>query len=157
MEDYEVVSKISSYLAERLHFGGSKELYLMDFDRDISLLYQQGERYFYGLQVGDDGRFIADDNNREFFELYSTRERGPFDLPKTNVKGFVNDLATRNRVVYFETEYEKFAEQVNRLTDNVDTDETEKLIHALGKAGVLSSEESTQLFVNYLREEYEAE
>lgn len=74
-------------------------------------------------------------------------------LPTTALRAYVVDLATRHGVTYTKTRYDELAEVITALSDDdVELDEVQLLIIALGRAGVVPREQVLPLHANYLRE-----
>ena len=75
------------------------------------------------------------------------------NLPTRHVARFIEQFAASCRVTAVRTHGDAWAESVTRLAgDEVRTDETEKTIIALRKAGKLSQRSMVLLLVNHLRE-----
>ena len=73
--------------------------------------------------------------------------------PVTDVGGYITGLAKLHAVSYVKTSYDELAEVITRLSDDdVVMDETELLLIALERAGVIPSEAVVPLHINYLRE-----
>lgn len=74
-------------------------------------------------------------------------------ITQTNVKAYVHRLAAEHGVTYIKTNLDHWAENVTRLSgDDVVFDETEELIVALARKGIISNEDVVPLHVSYLRE-----
>lgn len=73
---------------------------------------------------------------------------------KPSVRARVEKLAHDHNVQYVETDLDALAEVVTSLTGEgtVKFDATEKLILALGRAGVINRDHVVPLFVEYLQE-----
>jgi hypothetical protein len=77
----------------------------------------------------------------------------PMALPETRISEFVSELARQHRIAYTRTYADAWGETVTRLADDaVQTDETERLLIALKRAGKLSAADMVALLVRYLRE-----
>jgi hypothetical protein len=77
--------------------------------------------------------------------------------PVTDVGGYITGLAKLHGVSYVKTSYDELAEVITRLSDDdVVMDETELLLIALERAGVIPSEAVVPLHINYLREKLSA-
>ena len=74
-------------------------------------------------------------------------------LPTTGVSDFVDDLAKRYGLKYERTGVEDWADSVAKvLGDYVELDETEQLLVALKKAGVIDGRQAARLIANHFRE-----
>jgi len=77
----------------------------------------------------------------------------PMTLPETRISEFVADMAQQHRIAYTRTYADVWGESVTRLADDaVQTDETERLLIALKRAGKLSAADMVALLVRYLCE-----
>lgn len=75
------------------------------------------------------------------------------ELPTSDFKKFIIDLAEANYVNYEKTGNDKLAETFTSLSDDdVILDPVETLIIALERAGVIASEIVVPLHIGYLRE-----
>lgn len=69
------------------------------------------------------------------------------------VQAKIHDLAAIHGVVFVETAMDRLADLDARLSDSEpETDDTERLLRALYRAGILSSDEHTDLHIAYLDE-----
>jgi hypothetical protein len=74
-------------------------------------------------------------------------------LPTTGLSGFVSDLAERYGVAYVRTGLDDWADSVAQvLGDYVEMDETDKLLIALKKAGVIDGRQAARLISSHRRE-----
>lgn len=74
-------------------------------------------------------------------------------LPDSHISEFVSALARQHRVTTTRTFTDEWGESVTRLADDpVQTDEVERLLIALKRAGKLESTDMVALLVRYLRE-----
>ncbi len=74
-------------------------------------------------------------------------------LPTSDFKKFIMNLAETNDVHYEKTGYDELAETFTSLSDdNVVLDHVETLIIALERAGIIASENVVPLHIGYLRE-----
>lgn len=74
-------------------------------------------------------------------------------LSGADVRGFVQRLATEYGVEYQETDINRFAESVTKLSDDdVMLDETEKLLIELARRDLISAGNFVELQVKYLRQ-----
>ena len=70
-----------------------------------------------------------------------------------SVRATVAKLASDHNVIYVETDLDAFAEVATRLAgDVVKLDDTERLMLALARAGVIDRPEAVSMFVAYGRE-----
>lgn len=75
------------------------------------------------------------------------------NLPTSNFRQFILDLAARNNITHTRTICDEWAEAVTRISgDDVHTDEIDDLLVAMKKAGVVSAEEMLQLLIGYMRD-----
>lgn len=73
-------------------------------------------------------------------------------IPLGDVGEFVRDLATRHRVAYVQTASDRQCDDFARLSDSaVSFDETELLLIALGRAGIITDAEEADLHDAYIR------
>ncbi len=72
---------------------------------------------------------------------------------KRDVAAEIADLGRRHNVIYRHTELDELAYHFSRLSDaEVTPDDTENLLIALVRAGVISDAQSMQLLGAYLRQ-----
>jgi len=77
------------------------------------------------------------------------------NIPTSNVNEYIRALAEHNGVVYSKTSGDELAEIITRLADDdVKMDETEQLLIALERAGILPHKSVLPIHINYLREKY---
>lgn len=77
------------------------------------------------------------------------------EIPNTNLRAYILELAERHGVDYTQTADDELAEIITRLSDDhVELDDVELLLIALERAGVLSSNSIVPLHINYLREKH---
>lgn len=82
-------------------------------------------------------------------------QRSP-DAASTSIKAQIHDLARQHGVHYERTGLDDWAEAITRLAgDDVRLDETEALLVALTKVGLVSDADSTILHAMYLNERTE--
>ena len=73
--------------------------------------------------------------------------------PAPTAKEIIHDLARRHGIRYERAVYDNWAEAVSRVAgDDVDLDETEWLLVALGRAEIVPDLENTLLHARYLAE-----
>ena len=73
--------------------------------------------------------------------------------PVPTAKEIIHDLARRHGIRYERAVYDNWAEAVSRVAgDDVDLDETEWLLVALGRAEIVPDLENTLLHARYLAE-----
>ena len=83
----------------------------------------------------------------------TTLDNRPAALAGTSVRRRIHDLAAKHGVVYAATAIDQLANAHARLSDNdVTLDETENLVTALERAGVITDEEGRRLHSAYIRE-----
>ena len=71
----------------------------------------------------------------------------------SSVRRRIHDLAAEHGVVYAATAFDQLANTHARLSDNdVTLDETENLVTALERAGVITDDEGRRLHSAYIRE-----
>ena len=64
----------------------------------------------------------------------------------------IHDLASKHNVRHVAGRWDELASTITRLAgDDVELDETELLLVALGRAGVLSDRETVRMAADYLR------
>lgn len=74
------------------------------------------------------------------------------DIPD-NVREYIIELARKHNVKYVETDTDRLANMITRLSDDdVEMDDVELLLIALERAGVIGGEYVVPLHVKYLRE-----
>lgn len=79
-------------------------------------------------------------------------------MKKLATRRFIVELAERHGVNYTKTPADNLADIFSRLSDkDVEYDETELLLLALERAGVIPSEEVLPLHVKYLREKFNSD
>ena len=77
----------------------------------------------------------------------------PADIPMTGLKAYIADLAKRHDVVYVKTGSSALAQVITRLAgDDVNPDETEKLVIALRRANVIDGKTMVTLLGRYFDE-----
>jgi hypothetical protein len=77
----------------------------------------------------------------------------PSTLPKTNVAGFITDLARRSGVATTRTKLDEFAEVVTKMAgDEVKLDHVGQTLVALKERKVVSGLQMNTLLLNHLRE-----
>ena len=83
----------------------------------------------------------------------TTLDARPTAPTSSPVQRRIHDLAAEHGVVYAATAFDLLANAHARLSDNdVTLDETENLVTALERAGVVTEEEGRRLHSAYLRE-----
>lgn len=76
-------------------------------------------------------------------------------IPTTRVAEYISGLARRHGVAYIPTATDHLAKVLTHLSDDdVDLDNTELLIIALERAGLLPNEEVIHIHSNYLHEKF---
>lgn len=76
------------------------------------------------------------------------------DIPKSGLAQFVSELAAQHGVVYKQTGNINLARTITRLSgDDVIPDETERLVIALRRAGVIDGPTMVQLLGRYFDEQ----
>lgn len=74
--------------------------------------------------------------------------------PVSNVGGYITGLAKLHGVSYVKTPSDELAEVITRLSDDeVKMDETELLLFALQRSGVITTRDAIALQLSYLREQ----
>jgi hypothetical protein len=74
-------------------------------------------------------------------------------LTQNSTAAHIRGLAARHRVSYVQTESDVLAQHMARLTDDaIESDEIERMLFALHRAGHLDRRELIHLQVKYLRE-----
>lgn len=75
------------------------------------------------------------------------------EIPQSGIQAFVADLAGRHGIAYVRTGSSALAQVITRLGDDeVEPDETEKLIIALRRAGVIDGPAMVTLLGRYFDE-----
>ena len=75
------------------------------------------------------------------------------DIPLTEVRAFIANLAKRHGVTYVKTGYDALADVITRLSDDeVKPDETENLVVALRRAKVIDGSTMVTLLGRYFYE-----
>ena len=83
----------------------------------------------------------------------TTLDDRPTAQTSSSVRRRIHDLAAEHGVVYAATAFDQLANAHARLSDNdVTLDETENLVTALERSGVITDEEGRRLHSAYLRE-----
>ena len=73
--------------------------------------------------------------------------------PVSNVGGYITGLAKLHGVSYAKAPSDELAETITRLSDDeVKMDETELLLFALQRSGVITTRDAIALQLSYLRE-----
>jgi hypothetical protein len=79
----------------------------------------------------------------------------PEQLPTYGLRAYIIKLAHRHGVSYVKTPSDQLAQVITNLSDDdVEMDDVERLIIALERAGVISSEQVVPLHIHYLREKF---
>lgn len=77
--------------------------------------------------------------------------------PVKDVGAYIVSLAKLHGVPYIKTAYDDLADMITKLSDDdVELDETELLLIALERAGIIASEDVIPLHISYLREKFTA-
>lgn len=75
------------------------------------------------------------------------------EIPDSGIERFIQSLAAQNGVEYVRTNGDNLSDAFARLSgDDVMLDETERLLLALQRGGVITSAEAFELFNRYLGE-----
>lgn len=76
------------------------------------------------------------------------------DLPKSDVRSYIERLAEHYNIIHQRTGLDEFAEAVTRMAgDEIKLDPTEKLLVALKKKELINAKQLSRLLSNYLKEE----
>lgn len=75
------------------------------------------------------------------------------DLPKTDVRSYIERFAEYYNIIHKRTGLDEFAEAVTRMAgDEIKLDPTEKLLVALKKKELINAKQLSRLLSNYLKE-----
>lgn len=75
------------------------------------------------------------------------------DLPKTDVRSYIERFAEYYNIIHQRTGLDEFAEAVTRMAgDEIKLDPTEKLLVALKKKELINAKQLSRLLSNYLKE-----
>lgn len=75
------------------------------------------------------------------------------DLPKTDVRSYIERFAEHYNIIHQRTGLDEFAEAVTRMAgDEIKLDPTEKLLVALKKKEIINAKQLSRLLSNYLKE-----
>ena len=98
---------------------------------------------------GPEGFLLGDIDDQNLDSVESEKRHSPIQ----NVRAYVADLAHAYGVIYEETPFDRLAKSITELAgDAVDFDETELLILALERVGVIPREMVVSLVVAHNRE-----